>query len=531
MRKAIWAELSQNPALDVAVGVNGETWMIGVDNGLYQWSNNTWQPRHFDHDNPTRLAVDQHGNAWVITKDQGLYQYDNQNWTPIDLPGQACDIGIGGTDERIWVAAEPEDSNDPSGGRHIYRRTGNDWEYICAAGTDLAVAPDGAAWHVNLPGKVYEGRVIPGTDPRNPNVSWTLRLDPETHSKAKDIGIGRDGSTWIVCEDGELYLWCGDRWESKNQLFWFQTDSVKPTRLSVAPDGTPIIVDADSIVRQMVFVDQLAITTHPYPGEANGLDVFRQDELIGRFLSRVGKETTDDDEYMGAADYVFPPSPPQQFPSAPQDLRELAARLGGDHFTFYQVILQDEPGFDAPATPFGQTPRAPYIDPPRGGFSPSGPAPDGCGLYSDNHPWYYDEYVPAWVVDHQQSWQSMERSDRKMMSFNDDPHFGSTAKAGDTMRFKTWAVVVDVDGGPVCFLGGFQWKCVRDESSGRTAVHLGPTPFDYPSVGDFEYFLSQTTPGAPAWFVRAQDTEMQVKQVLYDPACPNFKPAPLRGGS
>src|SRR5690606_9069946 len=117
-------------------------------------------------------------------------------WT--QLPGAANDIGAGG---EVWVVG----ANRMPGGYGIWRWDGRQWQSVAGGGMRLDVGARGDAWLVDEAGRV---------------LSWRAgRWVPVPGGSASDIGVGADGSLWIVgtttVPGGKnIARWSGSRWEA-----------------------------------------------------------------------------------------------------------------------------------------------------------------------------------------------------------------------------------------------------------------------------------------------------------------------------
>jgi hypothetical protein len=88
----------------------------------------------------------------------------------------------------------------------------------------------------------------------------TVNGDP-----ARDIGIGADGSVWILKGGADRDAACGlFRWDG---FSWIQSAG-KGVALSVAPDGEPWVIDADGRISRRV-----AGAWEVFPGFANDISV------------------------------------------------------------------------------------------------------------------------------------------------------------------------------------------------------------------------------------------------------------------
>jgi Tectonin domain len=146
-------------------------------------------------------------------------------WIP--RPGQAKDIGVG-ADGTVWVIG----SNSVgawAGNYGIYRWTGSAWEAVDDGGARIAVDPDGLPWIVTSGGDIY--RRVVNTWVHYPGL-------------ARDIGVGADGSVWMIGtdhvgtgNDGRIYKLKGKTWER------IPGGGV---RIAVGPDGMPWVVNSST---------------------------------------------------------------------------------------------------------------------------------------------------------------------------------------------------------------------------------------------------------------------------------------------
>jgi len=57
-------------ALDVGIGANGAVYVVGQDNGVYQWTGSGWTKRDGAF---TDISVDQKGNPWGVNSSKAIY--------------------------------------------------------------------------------------------------------------------------------------------------------------------------------------------------------------------------------------------------------------------------------------------------------------------------------------------------------------------------------------------------------------------------------------------------------------------------
>lgn len=203
-------------AYDIAVGANGDTWVVGTDPrpggyGIYRLGG----PGAFLADGGAlRIDVAPDGRPWVVNFDHEIYRLDDFGfWERI--PGEALDIGIG-ADGSVWVASF----------EGVYRWNGLFWDNFGGSGSRIDVGPNGQPWVVGFSDRIYT-LVAEG---------WL-----ELPGEAGDIGVGADGSVWVVgTADDEwdalkgIYRWNGIAWD---RVYGDGLD------ISVGPDGLPRITN------------------------------------------------------------------------------------------------------------------------------------------------------------------------------------------------------------------------------------------------------------------------------------------------
>lgn len=146
------------------------------------------------------------------------------------VTGSAFEIGSGGTGT-IWSIRQDRPSPTSTHTRNIVQRyNGSSWETIATSfgGTALDVAPDNHAYLVDDTGAVYKYN---GT-------AWRMF----GNKKARDIGVGHDGSVWIISNevsnvrtDYLIYRWDGRTW---------QLIRGAGVRIDVGPDGNAWVINA-----------------------------------------------------------------------------------------------------------------------------------------------------------------------------------------------------------------------------------------------------------------------------------------------
>ncbi|HEX3099147.1 MAG TPA: tectonin domain-containing protein [Usitatibacter sp.] len=178
-------------ATDIAAGADGSVWVIGNDAqaggnyGIYRYTGSTWARMPGA---AVRIAVDPQGKAWVINAQHQIFHWNGSNWDT--NPGQGLDIGVGasgdvwliGTDHSIWKW-------DPVAS----------WQKKVGAADRIAVDPKGVPWVVNSAHQIFYSATNGASFVNVPG-------------GALDIGVGSEGSVWIVGTDGSVWKFNGSGW-------------------------------------------------------------------------------------------------------------------------------------------------------------------------------------------------------------------------------------------------------------------------------------------------------------------------------
>ena len=163
-------------ATDIGVGANGSVWIIGSNRvsggyGIYRSNGQAWTALP---GGAVRIAVDQAGNAWVVNSAHHIYHWTGNAWA--SSPGAATDIGVGANGS-VWVVG-----TSPCRQLGIYRWNGRAWTALPGGAGDRR-GPGGNAWVVNSAHHVYH---------------WTGKAWAGYPGAATDIGVGANGSVWVV---------------------------------------------------------------------------------------------------------------------------------------------------------------------------------------------------------------------------------------------------------------------------------------------------------------------------------------------
>lgn len=209
-------------AVDVGIGADGTTWVIGTNSveggfGIYRWSGNDWVNVP---GGATNVAVDPNGNPWVVNNAGNIFRGDKAgNW--VQMPGAAVDVGVG-ADGTTWVIG----TNSVGGGFGIYRWNGNNWVNVPGGAVRISVDPNGNPWVVNNAGNIFCG---------DKAGNWH-----QVPGAAVDVGIGANGTVYVIGTNSTgggygIYRWNGSNW-----------DAVPggAVRVAVNPNGFPWVTNS-----------------------------------------------------------------------------------------------------------------------------------------------------------------------------------------------------------------------------------------------------------------------------------------------
>lgn len=217
-------EMLPGAVRDIGIGGGGSVWSIGTNATvggfrIYKWNGNAWGGVD---GGAARIDVDPSGNPWIVNGGGNIFRREATSW--ILLPGLAKDIGVG-ANGAAWIVG----TNPSPGGFGIYRWTGTTWQGIDGGAVRIDVDPRGNPWVVNS-----EGAIL-----RREGNRW-IRLP----GAARDIGIGADGTVWIVGTNATgggfgIFRWLDNDWQKIDG---------GGTEISVDPKGAPWVVNADNNV-------------------------------------------------------------------------------------------------------------------------------------------------------------------------------------------------------------------------------------------------------------------------------------------
>jgi hypothetical protein len=188
---------------------------------------------------------------------------------------------------------------------------------------------------------------------------------------------------------------------------------------------------------QPAFADPIPISGVEQPVIVNG-------EEIG-FLDIRSIQISEDDRNQGVIGFF---QIEKKNPDGTRmSFQQLEASLGEDHLNWFQKITSDT---NPPKDVAGNVLKAPYIDPPPGGYSDH---------WADELPWYYDEHMPTEAELAGREWNPRLLLDNRIndtlgrLTYSDGPE----GSRGGKVSFATFLVSVNNDN-TYSPLAGFTWS-------------------------------------------------------------------------
>ena len=211
-------------ATDIGVGSDGSVWMIGTNPvpggfGIFHWNGSDWDSVD---GGAVCIAVAPNGEPWVVDNAGKIFRSTDGKGGWDQLPGAATDIGVG-SDGSVWIIGTKSVTDG-------FALAGNG---IDTEGDRISVASDGSPWVVNNAGKIFRS-----TDGKG---GWD-----QLPGAATDIGVGSDGSVWIIGTNPVpggfgIFHWNGSAWNSVDG---------GAVCITVAPDGEPWVVNNGGTIFQ-----------------------------------------------------------------------------------------------------------------------------------------------------------------------------------------------------------------------------------------------------------------------------------------
>ncbi len=234
-------------ARDIAIGGGGEVFVISRLNNPFSWSvkEKKWQRLEgLEEGSGRRIAVEPNGFPWMVGNVGQIWRHDGSNW--ISISGTARDISVG-PDGTVMITGT-------DGSPRRWNRKKQGWEKMLKEGENISVGPRGSPWMVDETGVIFASRFFKEDEGKErqrrtarggATIATITSDDPIKFVKVKgaatDIGIGADGSVFIVGIESDV-----GRWSNRRQVFLpFPGDL---SRISVDPDGNPWGINRDGEV-------------------------------------------------------------------------------------------------------------------------------------------------------------------------------------------------------------------------------------------------------------------------------------------
>lgn len=219
---------------DIGAGADGSLWVVGTEgdakgNSIFEFNKTDHSWVKTSSGSAVQISVGPKGVPCIVNKKGEIFRRKGKNWE--QLPETARDIGIGG-DGSVWITGT---ETDKDGGGIVRKWKEADWKWVKLTGEGMMIEvdPKGIAWLINKKQEIY----------RKKGTTWQ-----KMPGSASDIGIGADGSVWVVGTDkldngSSLFKWNeGDfKWEKKTG---------SGVRVSVGSDGTAYIINKKNEIFQ-----------------------------------------------------------------------------------------------------------------------------------------------------------------------------------------------------------------------------------------------------------------------------------------
>lgn len=255
-----WATWS-GAGIDISYPTDGNTdvWVVGTDGNVYRWNVSSWSWL-FNGTLPPgaarRVAAATATQGAALTTTGDVYETLNGLWALV--PGRQCvDIAY-----RSDANSVPRTLYCAGTDGQIYRRTTGAWSQVGGVTSVVRIAAGPIYNHSELGADVIWAVTSDGSIKyRKDGVNWITLPSPKrangTSGPAKDIGVGIDGSVWILGGDAQgggfgVYVWneqpAAGTAPARNQ--WLNVPG-GAVNLTVDRWGRPWVVnDAAAIVRR-----------------------------------------------------------------------------------------------------------------------------------------------------------------------------------------------------------------------------------------------------------------------------------------
>jgi hypothetical protein len=214
-------------ARDIAIGADGSVYVVTYnDGGLARWNNGRNDfvsfPGVF-----ARIAVSPDGKPWGITTKGELYRNDGTLWHVVrNIMAQDIAIAFNGT---VMVADTQNAIQKYDPASRMFVRVTGDGDGPPPSGVRLALTPQGAPWTLDADGYVSRCDHSPCE---------------RVSARARDIGIGPEGSVVILGSDRVLRRWN----ESAGEFQRMDSIADPVDAVAVGPRGKPWLISSSSQV-------------------------------------------------------------------------------------------------------------------------------------------------------------------------------------------------------------------------------------------------------------------------------------------
>ncbi|MBX2832899.1 MAG: hypothetical protein KTR23_17375 [Rhodospirillales bacterium] len=218
---------TQKSASVLAIGRDGSVFGLDAAGNVLRWSNSRKRFESFP-GTLVRLAVDADGNPWGISTLGRVFRHTGNLWKQIPN-ATGSDIAIG-ADGAVVIT-------DASGNLSKLNDAMTRFDRISGKGLLVAVAPDGTPWTIRSDSLVQRCASSP--------------CDVFAQ-KAKSIGIGPDGSVYVVSDRGFLMRLGADG----STFDVVRTPGHSPQSVAVGPNGYPWVVTANALALASTFFER-----------------------------------------------------------------------------------------------------------------------------------------------------------------------------------------------------------------------------------------------------------------------------------
>jgi hypothetical protein len=175
-------------ARDVAVGANGDVWIVGTEVrasgfSIHRLQGDIWQ--EVTSLGAEHIAVDGSGLPWIVQSDgrimRGASEAAGVRWH--EIPGCALDLAIGGGGSDVWMLDCDQRRT------HVWNGSTSAWRPTDGYGEALSVGPDGTVWLAEAGERIFR------------YVAATRKWEYRHGTGGRDISISPRGTVYILSDD------------------------------------------------------------------------------------------------------------------------------------------------------------------------------------------------------------------------------------------------------------------------------------------------------------------------------------------